>query len=80
MKVRKVILFLTVLCSNHEYQEQVTKSFYTVVEIDQNGACPSDCHYKAKEKHYHCKWVRKTFGFVVMLLLTENIVKEEESC
>ncbi|XP_035208534.1 zinc finger protein castor homolog 1-like isoform X2 [Stegodyphus dumicola] len=41
---------------NHEYQEQVTKSFYTVVEIDQNGACPPDCHYKAKEKHYHCKW------------------------
>ncbi|GBL74056.1 Transcription factor castor [Araneus ventricosus] len=41
---------------NHEYQEQVTKSFYTVVEIDQNGVCPPDCHYKAKEKHYHCKW------------------------
>ncbi|XP_071043666.1 zinc finger protein castor homolog 1 isoform X3 [Parasteatoda tepidariorum] len=41
---------------NHEYQERVTKSFYTVVEIDQNGACPPDCHYKAKEKHYHCKW------------------------
>lgn len=41
---------------NHEYQEQVTKSFYTVVEIEQNGVCPSDCHYKAKEKHYHCKW------------------------
>ncbi|KAG8201127.1 hypothetical protein JTE90_028795 [Oedothorax gibbosus] len=41
---------------NHEYQEQVTKSFYRVVEIDQNGVCPQDCHYKAKEKHYHCKW------------------------
>ena len=48
---------------SHAQQDYISDTVYAKVDPEEPGTddiCPSNCPYKNKEIHYHCKWVSFT--------------------
>ena len=62
---------------NHFLQDNISETFFSKADPEEPGSesyCPSQCQYKGKDMHFHCKWVSLDLLLLPLLLLLPVLI------